>query len=268
MKNLKYISILLIILLSCEEKIEWDFSGDPPDMIVIESMITDQLKVHQIKITKPVIALNEKPEPVTGAEVKIAYIENMDTIFVLFHEEQVNPGMYYTDTLYQPVTWKTYRLLIDYDGKSYYAEQLSYKPSDENEGLYEINFNYGPFANPDAAIWHINLDWSHLPDTVLAPNGTKKARLVYYSLPSIDVSGLFFDNYEKVFFPEGTFIVQEKYSVSEQHAEFLRTMLSETDWQGGLFDTYPANIATNLSEGATGFFATCGYLADTLVVIP
>jgi len=35
-----------------------------------------------------------------------------------------------------------------------------------------------------------------------------------------------------------------------------------------LFDTNPANVETNLSEGATGYFSACGYLADTLVFTP
>jgi hypothetical protein len=43
-------------------------------------------------------------------------------------------------------------------------------------------------------------------------------------------------------------------------------MLSETEWRGGVFDVQRANVSTNLSEGAIGFFASCTIVTDTTVV--
>jgi hypothetical protein len=46
--------------------------------------------------------------------------------------------------------------------------------------------------------------------------------------------------------------------MTPEYAEFIREVLQETQWQGGLFNTIPANVPTNLSPGGAGFFAVCG----------
>jgi hypothetical protein len=67
-------------------------------------------------------------------------------------------------------------------------------------------------------------------------------------------------------FPKGTTVIRRKYSVSDAYRAFLRSMLSETEWRGGVFDVQRSNVTTNLSEGAVGFFAVCSVVADTTVV--
>jgi hypothetical protein len=267
----------LFALTSCEEVIDWDYNENPPVVLVVDGKITDQQKAHEIRLTKPVSQLNEIPEPISGAEVSILFKQGDDTISNPLTESMEKPGSYFTNGNFQGISFKYYALQIKYEGNEFLAidrlrESIPFEPNNiyqqTDNGLYRVNFNFGGFANSDAAIWYYNLDWSHLPDSVFAPNGTKKARLVYYSLPSIDVNGLFLSGYETVYFPAGTQIVLEKFSISESYAEFLRTMLAETDWRGGVFDTYRANTVTNLSEGATGYFGTCGYLADTIIVQP
>ena len=60
---------------------------------------------------------------------------------------------------------------------------------------------------------------------------------------------------EVIKFPLGTKIVERKYSLNPGYTEFTRTDFPETNWKGGLFDSAPANIPTNLSKGAVGYFA-------------
>ncbi|NOX47343.1 MAG: DUF4249 domain-containing protein [Chlorobi bacterium] len=277
MRKIAFILILAFALTSCEEVIDWGYNENPPLVLVVDGRITDQQMAHEIRLTKPVSELNHIPEPVSGAEVSILFKQGNDTVSAQLTESVDKPGSYYTDNGFQGISFKYYALEIKYEGYEFLAidrmrESTPFEPNNiyqqADNGLYKVDFNFGGFANSDAAIWYYNLDWSHLPDSVFAPNGTKKARLAFYSLPSIDVNGLFLSGYETVYFPAGTQIVLEKYSISEQYAEFLRTMLAETDWRGGVFDTYRANTYTNLSEGATGFFGACGYLSDTVVVQP
>jgi hypothetical protein len=277
MKKLPLYIILIVTFLSCEEKIDWEIDARETDLIVVEGTITDQMKPHLIKLSKPVLNLNDIPEPVSGAILNIHYKDGNDTVSIHLTESINAPGNYFTPPDFQGITWKTYALTINYGDEIYYASDYlkgvipvgiisGYTPVEDN--LYKINVNYSQFVSNDPAIYYINLDWSDLPDTTLAPNGTKKARLVYYSLPSIDVNGLFPEGFEEVYFPAGTIITQEKYSISSQYAEYLRTMLAETQWRGGLFDTNPANVETNLSKGAIGYFSACGYISDSFVFIP
>jgi hypothetical protein len=45
-------------------------------------------------------------------------------------------------------------------------------------------------------------------------------------------------------------------------------MLLETNWTGGLFTVAPANVGTNLSEGAFGFFGACAVTELSVIVTP
>ena len=71
---------------------------------------------------------------------------------------------------------------------------------------------------------------------------------------------------ERVRFPPGTVVIREKESVSGKYEEYLRGVLSETDWRGGVFDVLPGNARTNLSEGALGYFTAAEVIRDTVVI--
>jgi hypothetical protein len=72
-------------------------------------------------------------------------------------------------------------------------------------------------------------------------------------LNNIDVNTIFGGDREVICFPSGTTIVRKKYGLTESHQSFLRSMLMETDWSGGIFDVQHGNVETNLSNGALGF---------------
>ena len=55
--------------------------------------------------------------------------------------------------------------------------------------------------------------------------------------------------------------------MSSRYQEYLRSLLSETEWRGGVFDVEKANVKTNMSEGAIGFFAVTTVVSDTITVI-
>ena len=71
---------------------------------------------------------------------------------------------------------------------------------------------------------------------------------------------------ENVRFPPGTLVFREKESVNGQYEEYLRGMVSETDFRGGVFDVQPGNARTNLTEGAIGYFTAAQVIRDTLVI--
>ncbi|MFH0866598.1 MAG: hypothetical protein V1904_10400, partial [Bacteroidota bacterium] len=65
-----------------------------------------------------------------------------------------------------------------------------------------------------------------------------------------------------------TLITERRYSITAEHAQYIRAMLSETNWSGGLFDSAHSNVPTNMSEGAVGFFSACGVETLYLSVDP
>jgi hypothetical protein len=82
----------------------------------------------------------------------------------------------------------------------------------------------------------------------------------------MDVNEFFKPAEEEFNFPENTIIMRKKYSVGEEYKNFLRAMLSETEWRGGIFDVQRENVPGNLSSGAVGFFAVCTVISDTTIV--
>lgn len=269
-QSIVIISLVSLILISCETQINWYLQTEEIPVIIVDGIITNKIKAHEIKITKPTITINTSSEAVSNAVVAISDQEN---IFIL-NESSENPGIYLTDTTFVALYGKKYTLYIKYEGKEYFAtssmvqvllfDPLVYSLRDDT-AMYKIDYVAEQYTS-DTAMYHIEIDWTHVPGYDSVDIKKKTAKIFYYSLPSIDVSELFAADKEQIFFPEGTIITQTKYSLSDEHAEFIRTLLSETEWRGGFFDVAPGNVATNLSEGALGFFGACTVTSITIRV--
>lgn len=266
MQRLLY--IVLIICCSCERMTDWDIKPKQSVDICVDALITNEKKSHLIRICKPVYALNSSPTPVTGAEV---FIFDGRMVYE-FIENPRGSGMYYSDTNLVASMHVEYFLTVKYNKKNYSAT-ASMRPATsfvmagyESIGTSNLFSVKEDFSSPEPAMWHIYLDWSHVqPDSSWGMKN--KALLVYYTLKTLDISQVFAPAKEKVFFPEGTKMHQKKFSLSDDYARFIRSMLSETEWRGGVFDVQPSNIITNFSEGAAGYFAVCTVISsDTITV--
>jgi hypothetical protein len=266
-KNITILFISIILLAGCEEQFDWPLNNKDSELIVVEAVLTNENKNHLIKLTSPYTEQNQTPKSVTGAF--IAILTDTDTIVAT--ENPPGSGLYYTDSM-QAVIDKLYLLFIQYDNKPYYAYavQPPVEPFDTillsrpvSEDLYTINFKESG-ANPNYIQY--NIDWQSIGNCSNIIDC--QAKQIYYDLKNIDVNKQFKPDQERVYFPAGTVIIRRKYSVSNRYREYLRGMLSETAWRGGLFDAFPANAATNLSEGAVGFFAVSTVVTDTTIIIP
>ena len=256
----------LVLLASCEEQLEWPLANDDADLLVVEAVLTNENKNHLIKLSRPFDKQNQTPEMASGAFVAI--LTNTDTVVAM--ENPPGSGLYYTETM-QAVIDKLYLLAIQYNGKPYYAFAVqspgqaldTLKINQVSDSLYTIDFKD---SGDDANYIKYNLDWQSVGNC--ANNNDCKAKQIYYDLKNVDVNDIFKPTAERVDFPAGTIIIREKYSVSDRYREYLRGMLSETSWRGGIFDTFPANAASNLSEGAVGFFAVSTVISDTTIFLP
>ena len=92
--------------------------------------------------------------------------------------------------------------------------------------------------------------------------------MLFYTLPTLDVSEVFAPQMEEIYFPAGSSITERRYSITPGHAEFIRELLLETNWAGGLFNVASANVTTNLSNGALGFFGLCAVTQLSVIVNP
>jgi hypothetical protein len=262
--------MLWFAISSCVKEAVWEPEAAPPDMLVVDALLTDEIREQTIFLGRPVSGPNEVPQPVTGATVLVS---NEDSSWQ-FREDSLNPGNYLTPAWFSTKPGKTYTLLISLNDRIFSARssQLPSSPFTElkysraDNGLYYIDWVANAFSAGDASMWEILIDWSVVPGYENQPPEKTHARLLFYSLPTLDVSEIFAPRMEQTLFPVGALITERRYSLNSSHAAFIREMLLETNWTGGLFAVAPANLSTNLSSGATGYFGTCGVYELSLVV--
>lgn len=273
MKKVILSVFLLLSLISCVKKTDWPIQGDTPGFIVVDGILTDEPKKQVIRITYPASGLNDIPVPVNGANV---VINNQDSTYQL-QEEPVGSGLYQTKDNFSAVIGKNYTLLIFFKDKVYSAKAsmsqgfvfnpLTYMKND-GDNLFHISYVASAFNTQNPAMWEVLLDWSKVPGYEHADSSACKKRMLFYTLPTLDVSEIFAPEVEKISFPVGTLITEKRYSLSPGHAAFIRTLLAETSWQGGLFCSAPANVLTNLSSGAIGYFGVCAVTELSFPVTP
>jgi hypothetical protein len=249
-----------MIILSCEDRIDLPSSSENVDLIVVDGILTNENINHKIKLTRTYTTLNENPVPVTGAVVRI--FEGLDPI-PLF-EFPAGSGEYYTSKM-RAVVRKVYTLRIRYEGQEYFAQDSSVPV----EPLPAINIqkkdgNYSVVESKSgdrANFITYDIDWSKTD--ACSSGALCQGKIVHYDLKTIDVNEIFKPKTADFTFPAKSIIIRKKFSVSDEYKSFLRSMLSETEWRGGVFDVQHENVLTNLSTGATGFFAVSTVISDT-----
>ena len=255
----------IVLLVGCEEPFIWERPTQNTDLIVVEAVLTNENKNHLIKLSKPYATQNQTPEPASGATVIIKSSSGNITTT----EMPSGSGIYITDSI-SFVTNIDYELSIQYNAKTYTAKDA--QPAGEaltpllynevSDGMYTLNFTDTSSQIPNYIKYYIS--WQHLAecptDTICA------AKLINYDLRNIDIHKEFKAAQERIDFPAGTVVIRRKYSVSNNYKEYLRGILSETVWRGGVFDVFPDNAPTNLEGGAVGFFAISTVVMDTTVI--
>jgi hypothetical protein len=260
-----------ILMASCVKQVSWNVPGGDSNLIAVDGILTSERKTQTIVISHPVNNLNDTAVPVRGATV---VIHTADSTWNLT-EQPSGSGKYQTPPAFIALLNKTYTLNIFYGSSVYSAKaamvagtvfsQLTYAVNDKDT-LYHIDYVASAFNSNQPAMWEVLLDWTKVPGYQNADTGKCKARLLFYTLPTLDVSEIFAPVVEQVSFPRGTTITERRYSLAPQHAEFIREMLLETSWQGGLFPMAAANVTTDLSAGAVGFFGVCAVNELSMIV--
>lgn len=254
-----------ILLIACQEvSIDFPLPSQNLNTLVVEGVLTNERLNHRIRLSHPYNKQNGTPAPASGAIVSVTD----GTSSVMLNELPTGSGEYYTPQV-RAVFGRTYTLSIQYQGKIYLArdssvpveplQTLDYRKVNER---YTLNlYETGQDAN---YIDH-QISWKN---TLSCTTGTAcDGRIVYYDLKTIDVNEIFKPAKAEFNFPVNTIVIRKKYSVSPAYKAFLRSVLSETEWRGGVFDVQRANATTNLSEGGIGFFAVSTVVSDTTIVV-
>jgi hypothetical protein len=266
-----FFSLGIILLSSCEEKIDWQLPDEYIETVVVEGILTNELKRQEIRLSRPMLTQNDPVIPISGAVIKVQTNDG----FAFFEEVPWNPGVYRTESPEAASVDKTYELFVQYDGKEYRATtgMVPVIPAlnprwiyDPDKDLYSINWRSAQYAPNQQAMYEAVVTWNHLVDSTITDTLTS-ARILYYTFSTIDVSyQIFPQDREDVFFPRNSIAIVKKYSLTDDYAAFLRALLAETEWQGSIFEDARGNLPGNISNGGLGYFSACSVIIDTVLV--
>ena len=258
-----FIPLLLMlftgVFFSCEEEADISWASENTNLLVVEGVMTNENINHVIHLSLPYQNQNGIRVPVNGALVSISDGPSTTRLVAGDSGRYTTPQMRF-------VSGKTYTLSIQVNGKEYSAhdsatpvESLHPFSYTSAEGGYRINF-FDTGSQPNYIEYSI--DWRDTPSCISAC----EAKIYYYDLKTVEAQELFKPAKVDFIFPHQSTVIRRKLSMSNEYRSYLRSMLSETQWRGSVFDVERDNAPTNLSEGAIGFFAVCTVVSDTLKI--
>jgi hypothetical protein len=267
MKKQRTLLILMMVAMACEEPLQQTINPDLQDILVVEGVLTNENTAQWIRLRHPHGDVGGQERPATGAQVGV--VEAGGAVF-LFQETPAGSGRY-VSAPFRATFGRSYTLVVRYRGTEYRATDASvpvdplptlrYNRADTVPTYYQLE--EGETGNRANYIEH-QISWEQTPQCRVGQ--LCRALVTVYNLKNIDVNSLFKPGKRSLIFPAGSTIVRRKYAVSDGYKAYLRSMLSETEWRGGVFDVERGNAATNLSQGATGFFAVTTVVSDTTLV--
>lgn len=262
MRKLLYIiPLVLVSLASCTKIIDLDLNDDENQRLVVDAVFTTLPLEHQVKLNITANYFSAEVPPVaTGATVSVT--DGVNVINFL----ETEPGIYKTDSLARALSNTNYTLNISYNGVDYTAQNycdsvpkldsvlVEYVPATQNDKAYhkiristQEKLGYG-----DYYAWQIYVNGVLDNDTITEQISTDDGFFP---------DGTYFNMFELTRMRDlnpGDTIMVAQHAISKETYEAYFAILLQTAFRGGIFDTPPADVPTNLSEGAVGLFAASG----------
>lgn len=264
------LTFLFSFLSSCTEPIDIKLDSSFSRLVVFGEISTDTT-IHRISLTRSADYFYNKPaEGVSGALVKI----NDGTREITLTENPLNPGSYETLPDYYGVAGKIYNLFIsnvdvNNDGVLEAYSASSFLPELAEIDSIKLNYAVYPFFTG----YEIHLYALDPPETIdyYAFKVVKNSVQQTDSIPEIIIQNdiLFNGNYTNGISVQylddrkpgekgipGDTVTFEMYGISAGYYKFLLEAQTELFGSNPLFSGPPANLSTNLTNGAVGYFAT------------
>jgi hypothetical protein len=256
----------MLFLTACEGFTEWERSPSTEQPLVVEAILTNELRHQEIKLSRVFSNPNDEVPGVTDALISV----ETNGVDYEFQADLTRPGTYVSSIPFTVVDNLTYNLAIEWEGTLYQASSrlssvgpmpaITFRQIGTSENYTFVDF--APIiSTSQQAMYEVQVDWSHLnPDT------TNQILTYFYTFNSIHVNELIRPPKEQIAFPLDSKVMVKKYGLNDDYADFLMSMLIETEWDGNFYFANSENLPSNISNGAKGFFSTCAVVIDTLVV--
>ncbi len=277
MRNFKYTLLILVVLFSsCTEVIDIELNDEENQRLVVEGWVTNFPGKQEVKLTLTTSYFYNQPAPkATGAIVQVSDGESTWAF------NEVSPGVYRPEPDFLGEFEKTYVLDIDYAGESYSASSYLRPVSVIDSMAFKFIDPLEEFGVYETPWWDIQIWTQELPGVgdhymwKTFVNGTA-LRDSLAEISFVD-DGIYDGNYingvgvdyvdQGTEANSGDTIHLEQWNIGVEAYDIFIGILNETAWNGGLFDAPPANVETNISNGALGYFGAAG-ISDKTAVIP
>jgi len=273
--------LVVLIMFSCTERIEIEL-GSSDIRLVVYGEITNQQKAHQIFLSSTSDYFSNKPAVgISGAEVRISD-GNHDLICP---ESEYFPGLYQTSALFAGSIGKTYKLTIenvdvDKDGKmeSYSATsflppvstvdsiKLSYLSRSYISGWQVHLYALDPAERKDFYAFKIYKNDTLLTDS-LSEYYFQSDELFNGKYTNGIIAQFLNDSKPDEKASKGDKITFELNGITKEYYDFLTEAQFEISTKIPLFSGPPANVKSNISNNAVGFF-TAYSVSKSSAIIP
>lgn len=261
--HILFIFIGFAALTSCTERVDIVLEQEYTKLVVEGYLTPSGETFRYVHLTTTAgYFSNEPPPQVSGATISI---EEGDQVY-LFSENMGKPGYYLPPDDLLPEQEKTYLLKIDL------AEEIAgvdYFEATETMPPLSSNFDsIRTVYDPDFEYWAIEFYGYDPPETNFYMfNALRNGDLITDTIWKVNVTDdvlingnyiygayvMFFDGEDLNPGDEFTLITS---SITEEYYNYVIELQTEISPSIPLFSGPPANVSTNISEGAVGYFAT------------
>ncbi len=273
----QYIIFFTLILIaytfttSCTEEIPLDLNNQEFQRLVVEGWFSNRAEAHTVELTltSDYFANQEAPRA-TGANVSIT--DGTET----FPLKETSPGVYQSESTEKGEIGKTYTLQIAYEGQNYEASSTMKRIVEIDSLQYVMDEDYAEDEPEEEDIYYLLMyvqepmgigDFYMWKTYVNGVDETDTLYNVWFERDEF-VDGNYINGAEmdNVYFAMGDTVTLEMRAIPEETLDFFEAVMLETVWRGGPFDGPPANIPTNISNGALGHFSAAAKVDKTIVV--
>lgn len=253
-----------LIFVSCEKQVVLDLSDSEGQYLVVEGNIDDSSPGQWIRLSysgsyydpSPGIAVRGAEIVVSGGEVEYLFTESkVDTL----------KGYYFNYNIGRELIYGVYELRIEHQDETYYAKSV-YRPVPEIDSV-TIKLNlFSSLGLTDETLYDVFVHFSELPGpgdhylvdlemdgNLKTPRPSQKTVISDENLREYVSLAVHTISEEDMDDNDGIALIMR--SISRSAYEFYLAFFFQTDLSGNPFaGAPPANIPTNMSRGALGFF--------------
>ncbi|MCT4581093.1 MAG: DUF4249 domain-containing protein [Flavobacteriales bacterium] len=271
-KSLLYtIGLGVLALSSCTKVIEVDLNTEENKRLVVDAQFSSYAQEHIVKLGESAnFYSSDEPTLISGATVKVT--EGTNT----FDFNEVSPGVYQSNNSAVAEIGKEYTLSIDYAGKTYTGKDYcDYSPTVDTVILEP---NYVDGSTTEIEDYTIRFSTQEAPGFgdyyawKIYVNGVLRNDSVPEQLSQSDEflpDGTYLYEVELTYIDDvesGDTITVAQHAISKEIYDAVFAIRFQTDFRGGIFDSPPANVPTNMSDGAVGLFSVSGETRNFAIV--